>query len=81
MSNKRIWCVIKFVANIAPDRQMILPVVVVEVVYRFEVLIAIQACIVTYLIDLEFPDFVFIQERWSGGVSGGNIRQLYIIFR
>ena len=57
---------------------MIHPVMVVEVVYRFEVLIAIQACIVMHLIDLEFPDFIFIRERWSGGIPGGNIRQLYM---
>ena len=60
---------------------MVLPVVVVEVMYRFEVLIAIQTCIVTHLIDLEFPDFIFIRGRWSGGIPGGNISQLYIIFR
>ena len=81
MSNKRIRCIIQFVANVARDRRMILPVVVVEVVYRFEVLIAIQTCIVTHLINLEFPDFIFIRERWSGGIPGGNIGQLYIIFR
>ena len=47
---------------------MVLPVVVVEVMYQFEVLITIQTCIVMHLIDLEFPDFIFIG-GWSGGTT------------
>ena len=81
MSNKRIRCIIQFVANVTRDWRMVPPAVVVEVMYQFKVLIAIQTCIVTHLIDLEFPDFIFIRGRWSGGISRGNISQLYIIFR
>ena len=56
MSDKRIRCIIQFVADITRDRRMVPPVVVVEVMYRFKVLIAIQTCIVRHLINLEFPD-------------------------
>ena len=80
MSNEGIRCIIQFITYIARNWRMVSSVVVVEVMYQFEVLIAIQTGVVAHFIDLEFPDFVLIRGRWSSRIARGNICQLYVIF-
>ena len=65
MSDKRIQCVIHLITDIAWYRWVVPSMMVIEIVYWFEVLVAIQTGVISHFIDLEFPYFVFV---WGGGL-------------
>ena len=65
MSDERIRCIVHFITNITRNRWMIPSVMVVEILYRFKMLVAVYAGVISHLIYLKFPEFVFV---WGGGL-------------